>query len=294
MSPWLVVSDLDHTILASPSDVDEAGRAIRELGDQGITSTLASSKTFSEMICFYDDAGLVPSPFIFENGCGIGWPLADLPPALNTKVALRQQGFGAILLGSALTSAGEILLERRMREGFNFSLMEELDPSDLTRLTGLDSEAARRALNRLASVPILWRDSPERLQSLVDDLSLHGLIMVSGGTFRHVSPPCDKYSALLKILEWQNAYRDQMKFLACGDSENDVTLLKNAEVALLFSAQPDSPLIPHIQSPHDAMNPMSGHTARRPLTLIEGAGPSVWLSAVSAALKCQNWVSPHE
>lgn len=282
---WRVVTDLDHTLLSTPSEATEAGRVIRELSSQGFTTTLASSKTFSEMIHFYEEAGLVPSPFIFENGCGIGWPLADLPPSLDAQVALKQHGFGAILLGSALASAIEILFARRKKDGFQFSLIGELDPSELARLTGLDPEAGRKASERLASVPILWRDSAEKLKELVDELSVQNLMLVSGGTFSHVSPRCDKYSAFLKILEWQNECRASWRIVACGDSENDLSLLSNADHALLFSANPNSPLIPQIERPIDPMNQSCGKFAQLSPGKIEGAGPLVWLRAVEAALR---------
>jgi len=294
MRPWHVVSDLDHTLLSSPSDVHEAGRVMIELADQGVCTTLASSKTFSEMISFQEQAGLNPSPFIFENGCGIGWPLEDLPLWLDQKVALKQQGFGAILLGSALTSATEILLARRKKSGLHFSLLSELNPRELSRLTGLDPEAGQKAGQRLASVPMLWRDNDENLKELVDELSIKGLMIVAGGTFLHVSPPCDKYAAFLEILEWQNVSRASLKILGCGDSENDVSLLSNADFALLFSAKPNSPLIPHIQNAMKTLNPVIGRFDALSPKAIRGAGPSVWGRAVKEALKNKGSGPEHE
>lgn len=272
-------------MLSSPSDIAEAGEVIRVLLDQGVMTTLASSKTFSEMIRFYEKTSLAPSPFIFENGCGIGWPLDELPSSLEEKVVLRRGGFGALLLGSGLISATETLLERREKDGLDFSLMSELLPRELTILTGLDLEAAEQALERMASIPILWRGSADAFMDLQEELSGKGLTVVSGGTFRHVSPPCDKYSALLKIFEWQNERRDQFKLLACGDSENDVSLLKHADVALLFSAEPDSPLIPLIEGPVNAMNATSEQPAGLSVRVIQAAGPSNWIHAVTNELK---------
>ena len=287
MSSWLVVSDLDNTLLCKPSDAGEAGRVIRELRSQGLRTILASSKTFSEMVQLHKDAGLIPSHFIFENGCGIGWPLLDLGPQLGIKPAFEQDGFGAVLLGGALEFAIEVLLTQREKDGLNFSLMGELDSKELTRLTGLDAEAGLQALQRLSSVPILWRDTPEHLKELMVKLSGKGLTVVSGGTFLHVAPPCDKYSALIKILDWQNECRSSMNILACGDSENDLSLLRNADLALLFSASSDSPLIPQIQRPIDAMTPVNAHLTKLAPIIIEGAGPSIWRRSVESAMRSQ-------
>lgn len=292
-SSWLVVSDLDNTLLTKPSDAAAAGRVIRECRNQGLRTVLASSKTFSEMVQLHKDAGLIASHFIFENGCGIGWPLLDLPADFQIEVALEQDGFGAVLLGSALESAIEILLAQREKDGLNFSLIGELDPKELTRLTGLDTEAGRQASQRLSSVPMLWRDTPENLKELKVKLSGQGLTVVSGGTFLHVSPPCDKYSALMQLLEWQNEGRSSIKVLACGDSENDLSLLRNADLALLFSASNDSPLIPQIQRPMDAMTPVNAHLRKSAPIIIEGAGPSIWRRSVESAMRCHHvWLTP--
>ena len=63
---WRVVSDVDHTLLEDPGETPSAGQALRQLGQRGIPTLLASSKTFAEMVAFQTLAELPPQPFLFE------------------------------------------------------------------------------------------------------------------------------------------------------------------------------------------------------------------------------------
>lgn len=97
----------------------------------------------------------------------------------------------------------------------------------------------------------------------------------------------------MQLLEWQNEGRSTIKVLACGDSENDLSLLRNADLALLFSASNDSPLIPQIQRPMDAMTPVNLHLRKLAPIIIEGAGPSIWRRSVASAMRSQHvWLTP--
>lgn len=283
-SSWIVATDIDRTLIRGPKDVEEAGRGIRNLRNYGFRTILASSKTFSEMVLFYQVAGLPPSPFIFENGCGIGWPLAGLPPALRNRVTLKTDDYAAILLGSAVDIAHHALLNLRHRESMNFSLLGEMDLMDLATLTGLNLETAMLARQRLASVPVFWRDSQAKLEAFVTKLTAQGFRAVYGGIFLHVSSPCDKYLALVRMLDWLNWHRLSVKILACGDSENDRILLENADIGLLFSCTPDRSLI---NPPHHTLHSINGMqhvNLGKSSTLVSGAGPSIWLQAVKTAL----------
>ncbi|TSA01653.1 MAG: hypothetical protein D4R76_09060 [Methylococcus sp.] len=285
-SDWIVVTDIDRTLILGQKDVGEAGRVIRKIRNDGFRTVLASSKTFSEMVLFYRVARLSPSPFIFENGCGIGWPLEDMPPHLQHRVEIEADDHGAILLDSACDRAHQTLLRLRQQASYHFSLLEEMDLMELAALTGLDLEASMRARQRLGTTPLLWRDSPSNLDALVKELAKQGLIVVSGGIFLHVSPPCDKYSALIQMLDWLHWQDSRLKILACGDSENDFPLLINADMALLFSSAPGSHqrLEGHGYSdtPHGSQSP---EAFTQPPILVSGAGPSIWLQAVEAALQ---------
>lgn len=276
----LVVTDLDHTLIENPAQIPAAGEALRRLGQSGLTTVLASSKTFVEMEDFQRQAGLSPQPFIFENGGGIGWPLGQGPLAapqrpgpapgavVPVQVPVQVQGaYGAIAAGGDLTKLGAILAELRGAGGFRFRRFDELPLETICGLTGLDARLASLARQRLTSLPLLWEDGNENLAGLRQALAVHGLGAVSGGRFVHVAPPCDKATALNQVRQWLGGQAARGAMLACGDSDNDQGLLEAADIALVFSSGQRPPL------------PLT-----RPCTVVQAGGPGPWLAAVEAAL----------
>ena len=51
---WQVVSDVDHTLLEEPGETPSAGQALRQLGQRGIPTLLASKRLDSESYCHID------------------------------------------------------------------------------------------------------------------------------------------------------------------------------------------------------------------------------------------------
>ena len=142
---WRVVSDVDHTLLEEPGETPSAGQALRQLGQRGIPTLLASSKTFAEMVAFQNLADLPPQPFLFENGCGIGWPTAAWPAAAPAPQQ-ELDAYGAIVRGGDPQRLRTLLHQHRDSGGLRFSLLEELNFDAIQQLIGLEEPLARLAL----------------------------------------------------------------------------------------------------------------------------------------------------
>jgi len=268
---WLVVSDVDHTLLERPGEAAEAGACLRQLQGQGIPTLLASSKTFAEMVALQEQAGLAPQPFLFENGCGIGWPSQP-----HSGAAQRLGDYDALVRGGGPESLRTLLAALRRQEGLAFTLLEELPLEEIQRLLELPLALARLCLQRLASLPLVWQQDAAGLERLRQRLAPHGLAAVEGGRLVHVGPRFDKGEALELLLPWLGEAPGPRRLLACGDSENDRALLEAADLALVFHPPHRPPL---------ALAPPAPGRQRLQRTALAG-GPGPWLEAVQAALAC--------
>lgn len=275
MAPWLVVSDVDHTLLETPGDAALAGECLRSLQGRGIATLLASSKTFAEMVALQQAAGLAPQPFLFENGAGIGWPLDRWPVGADAAICC-EGGYGALVEAGDGTRLSSLLVAIRRQLNLRFTLLAELDALEIGRRLALPEPLARRALQRLASLPLIWQDDEAALDRLRRQLAVHGLEAVSGGQLLHVAPPGGKGETLARLRPWLAALglEPSAPVLACGDSENDRSLLEGAAIALVFHP-PDRP-------PLALSDPPPAHCLLR--RSVSAAGPRRWLEAVEAAL----------
>lgn len=280
---WLVVSDVDHTLLETPAETVLAGACVRQLRRRGIETLLASSKTFTEMVALQQLAGLAPQPFLFENGAGIGWPL-DRWPAGAEAAACRQGAYGAIVAGREPQQLARLLGDLRRRLGLRFALLAELSEQEIEAQLGLPPPLARLALQRLASLPLVWQEDSQALEVLRRELAVHGLEAVSGGRLLHVAAPGGKGQTLDALRPRLAALGlgPQLQLLACGDSENDRSLLEGAAIALVFHP-PDQP-------PLQLTDPPPRHCLLR--CPVVAAGPRRWLDAIEAALSQVGAVAP--
>lgn len=277
MTGWLVVSDVDHTLLEEPDEAVLAGACLRRLHRQGVATLLASSKTFGEMVALHDAAGLVPQPFVFENGCGIGWPLDTWPTLQAGTPDLRRGAYGAIVIAAATPERlADLACELRARLGLHFTLLSELSGAEIARRLGMPEPQARLALERVASLPLIWHGDEAELGRLQQQLDRHGLSAVWGGRLVHVAPTGGKGEALERLRPWlaERGLAMPPHVLACGDSENDRSLLERAAIALVFHPPGRPPLA--LAAPGPGRDPL-----RR--SVLAG-GPRPWLEAVEAAL----------
>lgn len=273
---WLVVSDVDHTLIEVPEEAALAGACLRQLQGRGLVTLLASSKTFAEMVALQQEAGLPPQPFLFENGGGVGWPLERWPTRAGRGPQQRLGAYGALVSGEPPERLASLLRALRQRLALRFNLLTELSWPQIQRQIGLAEPRARLALQRLASLPLVWNDSAAALERLQLELAQHGLIAVHGGRLLHISAPGGKGEALQWLRPWLAEWgvAAEWPLLACGDSENDRSLLESAAIALVFHPAQRPPL--RLAAPGAGSAPL-----RRGVV---AGGPRVWLEAVEAAL----------
>jgi mannosyl-3-phosphoglycerate phosphatase len=222
---WLVVTDLDGTLLDDDYDLDAAAAAIDAQTGQGRIVAVASSKTCDEMRDLARRCRVAPV-LIFENGAGIAWPRGDRGAGGETyRLEIAGEGYAAL--------RGRLRNLRR-RRGYRFLGFGDLSAQEVAEHTGLSPEGARLARHRAASEPIMWLDERHRLMAFRAAVEACGYRLVQGGRFHHVMPCTDKARGLARVADALRRDGVRVRVAALGDADNDLGMLRAAEVAVVF------------------------------------------------------------
>lgn len=258
----LVFTDLDGTLLDHESySWYPATPVLERLRYHHIPLIFNSSKTAAEIATLRGELES-SAPFITENGGALVLPAGCLP---------GQEVDETCLFGRPYAELCEVLADLRRQKGYRFAGFADLGPGGVAEATGLDLASATQACARQCSEPLLWQERGERLIELHRDLAAHRLQLVRGGRFHHVMGETDKGTALGCLAARYRRAFPQTEFVtvALGDGENDLPMLKAADVAVIIP--------PHEGPPLD----LPGHPrVFRP----PGAGPYGWRDAMSEIL----------
>lgn len=256
----VVFSDLDGTLLDHDTyEWQIAAPAIDELKRRGYPLVLVSSKTLAE-IEGYRDAMRLTDPVVAENGAVISAPDGYF-------------GDSSIAWTPAASRDGlqKTFEEIRAGGGYDCEGFYELGAAGIAAVTGLGRSEAALANERVASEPILWRDSPDRVAGFASAAERRGLRCVQGGRFVHLMGQTDKAEAVGELLDayrrkWPQA---ELTSVALGDGPNDLDMLRAADVAIV------------IRGKHSHAMPLDGHAR---VVSPEARGPAGWLSAIEDLL----------
>jgi len=213
----LVFTDLDGTLLDHDSydwrPATEALEALRGRGDPVIFNT---SKPYGECVSLQREMAL-HAPLVVENGSAIHWP-GGRPQVLGLP---REEIVG-------------VLESLRKERPWPLQSFTEMGIEGVMETTGLDRPSARRALDRRWSEPCRWQGNEEALRSFVRRAEQAGLRCLRGGRFLHLLGDTDKGRALRRVAA---AFPDALVTVALGDSDNDVDMLRAADVAVRVRAR---------------------------------------------------------
>ncbi len=230
----LVFSDLDGSLLDHHSYSFQAALpAVEALRERGIPLILCSSKTRAEIEPLRRQLGN-RDPFIVENGAAVFLPAGSLqriPPDC------RPEGDGWVREFAPPRQRWLLELARLKAEyGAQFTHFEVMGVEGVVAATGLQPEAATRALQRDYSEPVLWQGDDAGREAFAAALSTAGATVLQGGRFLSVAGDCDKGAALRWL---RNCYQREdpardVHDLAIGDSANDSAMLESARHALVI------------------------------------------------------------
>ena len=181
--------------------------------------------------------GLVLGDIVLD----VGGANADLTQAENMAAIDIPNGYFDESLGINAPTVGRQLLQQaylgaKAELGLDATAFFEMGTEGIMDATGLDADQARRANERLASEPILWRDSEGKLEKFSEAMREKGLQCVRGGRFVHLMPDTNKAEAMLSLVK---AYRkhwsgNDITSVALGDGPNDIRMLEAADIAVVI------------------------------------------------------------
>lgn len=262
--PWIVVTDLDGTLLDHHTySWRAAAPALERLRRLGIPVVLNSSKTRVEMASLRRDLDNW-HPFVSENGAVAHVPTGYFERLASGQAIEKDVASSRHVFGPTHRVVLEILHGLRQQHGFRFEGFSDWTPQEIQQHTGLDLDGADEAAQRDGGEPILWLDerSPD---VLAEALAPHGLQLQAGGRFLHVMGRTDKGHAMEWLMERYRRVWPQVGVVALGDSPNDMSMLRRADHAVI---------LPRVQG--DALDIGPHGSVRRP----SAAGPEGWNHAI--------------
>ena len=242
-SHWLVVTDLDGTLLDHAYDFSAAAPLLRCLEQQGVPVVPCTSKTAEEVAQFQAAAGL-SGPYIVENGGAIHFPHPEAW-RLGTPRHPTPGGGAVVPLGWPSQRLRPLLDTLAAELDTRLVALEDLPREEIMARTGLSPEGAALAARRCWSVPfVLAEDQAVAVEAVEALAAARGLKVLQGNRFAHlIAPGSDKGLALAAL---RRADPRQRAVLALGDSPNDQALLDAADHAVV---------IPGVNGPHPRLQP---------------------------------------
>ncbi len=255
----IVFTDLDGTLLDHYTySYEKSMPGITLLKKERIPLVLVSSKTRPEMEALHTELHL-DSPFIFENGAGICYPMNG-----NGKYKTELNGQSIEELSDNIDLLKNLL-------GFKIKTILEMDIDEIVSFTGLSEEKAKYSTMRVASLPFIIPQKIEidlkKINDINDELSGNNLRLTRGGRFYHFSSVnANKGFAVNRVKEYFRKLKQTEKLMtSCmGDSENDISMMRHVDSPFLIKK-------------HDGSHINTGTVKTR---ITEGIGPEGFTEAV--------------
>jgi len=272
-SPFLVIfTDLDGTLLDPITySWQEAQQAIEKCKLYQIPIVPVTSKTRAELKSLMADIG-INGPFITENGGGIFFPktMFHNPPPESDSV----DGLWRWTLGVSYETLKKALNEIAEEIGATLTGFSDMEPSQISTLTGLDLDQARRAAKREFDEPFVLPYMDETLElKIAEAAQKRGLLVSKGGRFLHLHGRSDKGSAVRRLIDWyRHTGHHNIHSLGIGDSQNDFPMLEAVDQAI-FVGDPKK------------LNAWAGKPKR--LMITKQKGPKGWHEGIMNFLNAQ-------
>ena len=269
---YVIFTDLDGTLLDHDTyEWKEAEPALDLCKKLGVPVVFVSSKTRAEMEVLRRKMA-ISDPFISENGGGIFFSdtdFQDTPP--NSVPVSIHEGLWKLSLGLPYTHLIKAYQEIREELGLNLKGFSDMRVDEISHLTGLHPEAARKAVMREFDEPfVITGEQLGDENAVIKAAERRGLSVSAGGRFYHLQGGNDKGQSMEMIISWYEQSYGEVTSIALGDSPNDFPMLERADYPVLIRSRRKFPNL-KVKIPR--------------LKVAQEMGPKGWNSAVLDILR---------
>jgi len=260
MKKLLIVTDLDASFIDENYQYTEAIEAITKLKELNFPLVFNSSKTLVECEALANKLGL-DTPRIAENGGIIAVPQTSEIASVcipSDKHAWKDEGnYKTLITGLSRDFILRQAHKAREQSGFHFKGFDDWTPEELSEITGLTIDDAVLAKQRHVSEPILWDDTNSNWHQFSSLMEAKWIRTLRGGKFIHLMGPSDKADGLELTKQIYTEKYPEIDWItvAIGDSDNDYSMLLNADKGIL---------IPHEDGPKLEINSSNITLAKQP------------------------------
>jgi mannosyl-3-phosphoglycerate phosphatase len=273
---FVVFTDLDGTLLDHATYSHAAAtEALDVLAERKVPVILCSSKTRAEIEELRSDLGL-KHPFITENGGAVFLPRGYFPA--EVPGARRLKSYEVLEFGAPYWRLVEALHRAAGQAGIRVLGFSDMSVAEVASECGLSTQAARLAKRREYDEPFRILEGSTAEQSrFFEYLHQQGFRSTRGGRFHHLSGVADKGQAVRKLKALYQEQRGKVTAIGLGDGLNDLSLLLEAEIAVIVrnpAADASSELLRKVPTARltDAPGPQGWNEAILEI-LSDSAGP---------------------
>jgi mannosyl-3-phosphoglycerate phosphatase family protein len=237
---WVIVTDLDGTLLDHHTYSFSAAQAtLEKLEQHNIPVIINSSKTASEI----EQLRTILNnkhPFIVENGSGIIIPKKYF--SQQPDEAANWKSYWEIILGKPRSQLIDSLKSIPKEIQHCYDSFHESSLENIMHMTGLSEEEARHSNDRRYTEPLKWLGTTKQRQDFFWHLHKQHIHHTEGGRFIHLMGHTNKGSATSWLTRYyQDEYKHPVKVIALGDGNNDVDMLKAADIAVVIRSPVNEP-----------------------------------------------------
>lgn len=234
----VIFTDIDGTLLDSYfPDLNKAKKLVEKALLNGIHLILCSSKTELEQDLIRSNIHL-KEPFIVENGGATIIPLGYFKKSKFNHSKKFQNKY-IIETGGSSFKIRSLLKKIRTKHKINFKGTSDLSVAELSKITKLSEDYAKRMIKRKYSETIVQIDRKD-MPYFVTNLEELGLKVIPGGQYFDITLGNDKGTAAKILMEiFRKEYENDVIFFGIGDSKNDESMLSLMNHSILVQ-KPDA------------------------------------------------------